>query len=212
MGEVSDLNERTARPRRWRIVVSAALTALALAACSRQPGASNAGVDSAAVKELARFASGPLKELIPSATRPMEPGTRFFDGQGQAAELKRFRGKVVVLNFWGTWCTPCVTEMPTLAALQTRYAGTDLVVVPISEPMTSGPGALKDVKNFMDVHPPLPIYLDKDLAMERELKIKGLPATVIYDRQGREVARVTGQVTWDSPEAIALIDHLLKEK
>jgi thiol-disulfide isomerase/thioredoxin len=207
MGEVSDLNGRTAQARRWRVVVSAAITALALAGCSRQPGGAS-GVDAAAAKELAHFAAGPMKDLVPSATRTTEFAIPFADADGRSVDLKKFRGKVVVVNFWATWCTPCITEMPTLAALQTRYAGKDLVVVPISE----RPNSMKDVKNFIDVHPPLPIYVDKDFTIPMKLELRALPVTIIYDRQGREVARVMGEADWDSPEATALIDHLLQQK
>ncbi len=198
------MSERTARMRRRRVVAAAALVALAVAGCSRQPGGGAAATPS----DLARFASGAMKNLVPSATGALEPAIPFDDADGKPVDLKKFRGKVVVVNLWATWCGPCVTEMPTLAALQKRYEGQDLVVVPISEKPTS----FKDVKSFIDVHPPLPIYVDQDFIIPMKLKVLVLPTTIIYDREGREVARLKGEAKWDSPEAIALIDHLLKSK
>lgn len=148
-----------------------------------------------------------MKNLTPSADGAVEPTLPFDDASGKPLDLSRFRGKVVVVNLWATWCGPCVTEMPTLAALQKRYEGKDLVVVPISVDRKS---AIQDVKSFIDVHPPLPLYNDASFAIPMKLKVMGLPTTIIYDRQGREVGRVKGEAKWDSPEAVALIDHLLK--
>jgi thiol-disulfide isomerase/thioredoxin len=208
MGEVSDLKERTAQPRRLWIVASAALVALALAGCNRQYGDQAAGVRNVAASELTRYASGAMKNLVPSADGAQEPAIPFDDAQGRSIDLKKFRGKVVVVNLWATWCGPCVTEMPTLAALQKRYEGQDLVVVPISVDRKT---SIQDVRSFIDVHPPLQLYNDANFAIPMKLKVLGLPTTIIYDRQGREVARVTREAKWDSPEAIRLIDHLLKK-
>jgi thiol-disulfide isomerase/thioredoxin len=198
-----------------RIAVSAALVGLALAGCQRQGADVGAGVGapaakaSAAASDIARYAVGAMKNLAPSVDQALEPMIPFDDSTGKPLDLRRFRGKVVVVNLWATWCGPCVTEMPTLANLQKRYEGTDLVVVPISVDRKT---AIDDVKSFIGVHPPLPIYNDASFAIPMKLKVLGLPTTIIYDREGREVARVKGEAKWDSPEAVALIDHLLKQK
>lgn len=158
--------------------------------------------------DLARFATGAMKNLTPSADGTVEPALPFDDAAGKPIELSRFRGKVVVVNLWATWCGPCVTEMPTLANLQKRYEGKDLVVVPISVDRKT---SIQDVKSFIDVHPPLSVYNDSSFSIPMKLQVRGLPTTIIYDRQGREIARVKGEANWDSPEALALIDHLLKK-
>lgn len=182
------------------------MLALAVAGCSRQYDGLG-GAQTAAAKEVARYASGAMKSLVPSVDGAMEPTLPFADADGRTINLSKFRGKVVVVNLWATWCGPCVTEMPTLAALQKRYEGKDLAVVPISVDRKS---ALQDVKSFIGVHPPLTIYNDPEFSIPAKLKVMGLPTTIIYDRQGHEVARVKGEAKWDSPEALALIDHLLK--
>jgi thiol-disulfide isomerase/thioredoxin len=215
MGEISVLEQRRSRRGRLRIAASAALLALALAGCQRQgaggagPGANAPASPNAAASDLARYATGAMKNLAPSLDRALEPALPFDDGAGQPLDLSRFRGKVVVMNLWATWCGPCVTEMPTLAALQKHYEGTDLVVVPISVDRKT---SIDDVKSFIGVHPPLSIYNDPTFAIPMKLKVFGLPTTIIYDREGHEVARVKGEAKWDSPEALALIDHVLKEK
>ena len=138
-----------------------------------------------------------------AATNSTFPDMAFTRLDGTPARLPR----PAVVNLWATWCGPFVTEMPTLAALQKRYEGKDLAVVPISVDRKS---ALQDVKSFIGVHPPLTIYNDPEFSIPAKLKVMGLPTTIIYDRQGHEVARVKGEAKWDSPEALALIDHLLK--
>ncbi len=149
-----------------------------------------------------------MKNLTPSIDLPAEPTLPFNDAQGRRIDLSKFKGKVVVVNLWATWCGPCVTEMPTLAKLQERYQTRDLVVVPISVDRV---GYLADAKSFIGVHPPLALYNDPGFTLPIKLKVMGLPTTIIYDRRGREVARVKGEAKWDSPEALALIDHVLKQ-
>jgi thiol-disulfide isomerase/thioredoxin len=208
MGEVSDLKVRRTHRRATGIAGAAALVALALAGCNRQYEAASANVGKVQ-SDLVRYASGAMKNMVPSADGALEPAIPFDDANGKPVDLTRFRGKVVIVNLWATWCTPCVTEMPTLAALQKRYEGKDLIVVPISVDRKT---AIDDVKSFIDVHPPLPIYNDSHFAIPAKLRVLGLPTTIIYDREGHEVARVKGEANWDSPEAIALVDHLLKNK
>jgi thiol-disulfide isomerase/thioredoxin len=207
MGEVSNSKQRGRRAGKAALAAAAAVVALAAAGCNRQYADAGSAA-SAAAGDLARYATGALKNLTPSADGALEPSLPFDDAAGKPVDLARFRGKVVVVNLWATWCGPCVTEMPTLAALQKHYAGKDVVVVPISVDRKS---AIQDVKSFIDVHPPLPLYNDATFSIPMKLKVMGLPTTIIYDRQGREVARVKGEAKWDSPEAIALIDHLLKQ-
>jgi thiol-disulfide isomerase/thioredoxin len=183
------------------MATAATLLALAAAGCDRLPAATPQS-------DLARYASGAMKNLVPTADQPAAPATGFFDADGRPLDLAKFKGKVVVVNLWATWCGPCVTEMPTLAALQKTYEGRDLVVLPISVDRRT---YIADAKSFIGVHPPLLLYNDPAFALPMKLKVAGLPTTILYDRKGREIARVNGEAKWDSPEAKALIDHLLKQ-
>jgi len=158
--------------------------------------------------ELQAYAKGSLRKLEAPARASRLTDLKFNDAEGRPADLSAFRGRIVVLNLWATWCAPCVTEMPTLAALQRAYPVERLTVVPVS---MDPPRLLPNAKNFIDVHDPLPLYHDPNFAMPTALGVKGMPATVIYDREGREVARLMGEADWDSPEARALLDRLLAE-
>ena len=156
---------------------------------------------------LGRYATGSLAKLqtwkTPKAAAPIV----FDDGSGKPVDMASFRGKVVVMNIWATWCAPCVVEMPTLAAVQRKYGTGQVAVVAVSEDKDPA-----DAKNFIDVHDPLSFYHDPDtLTVPNKLGFHLLPSTVVYDRHGREAARIEGPAAWDSPEAYAVIDALLKQ-
>ena len=157
---------------------------------------------------LKHYAVGSLAKLktwkAPQAAVPIV----FDDAAGKPVDMASFRGKVVVMNVWATWCAPCVVEMPTLAALQRKYP-TELAVVPVSVDRDKD---VPDAKNFIDVHDPLLLYHDpNNFTVPGKLQLHGLPSTVIYDRHGREVARLEGEAKWDTPEAYAFFDALLKQ-
>lgn len=153
--------------------------------------------------------AGPLRAAAPITVgepKPVPP-LALEDMQGRAVDLGRLAGKVVVLNLWATWCAPCREEMPALDRLQAAFAGQDVVVVALSLDR----GGPERVQAFLDEigvkH--LTVYRDPKAASSRALKVPGLPATLLLDRQGREVGRVLGLAVWDGPEAKAAVQALL---
>ena len=131
----------------------------------------------------------------------------FVNAQGKPMSLADFKGKVVLLNIWATWCPPCVQEMPTLNKLQTLLGGKNFEVVPLSVDK----GGVFTVKsfyqdNFID-H--LPIYVDATTHALDTLNILGTPTTILIDKQGREVARTLGPEDWDRPAVIAQIKRYM---
>jgi thiol-disulfide isomerase/thioredoxin len=145
-------------------------------------------------------------------TRPSQPTAppdmAFTDGSGKTVRIADLKGKVVVMNIWATWCAPCKVEMPTLAKLQAAYAGKGVEVMPIS---IDEAGKAQQAALFIAQNAPLKFYLDG--AMKLPFKLNppavGTPTTVIYGKDGLEVARVTGDADWSSPDAKALIDKAL---
>lgn len=134
----------------------------------------------------------------------------FADDQGRTRTLADFKGKVVVLNIWATWCVPCRKEMSSLDRLQTALGGPDFAVVPVSIDR----GGLAVVSKFYAETGVS--HLAKYLAVSgnavRELGIVGVPATLIIDRAGNEVGRVIGPAEWDAPEVISLLRSLIAKK
>ena len=127
----------------------------------------------------------------------------FADAGGRPVAMERYRGKVVLVNFWATWCAPCIHEMPTLDRLQAALGGPDFAVLAVS----------LDRKGMAAVGPfwreqgykHLPILLDSRWKTARRLGVNGLPATFLLDRKGRIVGYLLGPAEWDSPQARAFL-------
>ena len=128
---------------------------------------------------------------------------------GDSAKLADYRGKVVLVNFWATWCAPCRKEMPALAALQSRLGGDDFSVVTVASGRNPEPAIQKF---FAEAGVEgLPVLRDERQSLARQMGVLGLPVSVILDREGREVARLIGDAEWDGPEAEAVIRAVLAD-
>ena len=144
---------------------------------------------------------------------PIEPpeqiaSPNFQDKMGQPVNLDSFKGKVVVLNFWATWCPPCIAEMPALDKLQSDLGGKDFTVIAIS---TDRDGIKKSAPFYRRAGiKNLALYNDKRGSLLDAFGAKNLPITLVLDRDGRVVGRIEGAANWDSTEAKALIAHYLK--
>jgi thiol-disulfide isomerase/thioredoxin len=126
------------------------------------------------------------------------PPLVFEDAHGAQHSLGDYRGKFVLLNIWATWCVPCVSEMPSLDALQRSADPARLAVIPLSEDRgDSVVGAF--YKTHKITH--LPIAVDHAGIAPSALKLRGLPTTLLIDPQGREVARIEGDEDWNSADA-----------
>jgi thiol-disulfide isomerase/thioredoxin len=122
----------------------------------------------------------------------------FNDTEGRARSLADFRGKLVLLNIWATWCGPCRTEMPTLDRLQANLGGPDFEVVPVSIDR-GGLDAIRKFYNEIGIRN-LAMYVDTPGNMLRQVRALGLPTTLLIDRAGQEIGRVIGPAEWDAPE------------
>lgn len=154
---------------------------------------------------------GTMEELAPATPPKPAPATSFADGSGKTMTLADFKGQVVVVNLWATWCAPCKIEMPTLAKLQTAYAGRPVKVIALSVDRAEDAG---EAKAFLAKHAPLQFYQDPQYAMAFAMqpRVEGLPTTVIYGADGLERARLAGEADWTSKEARAVIDAVLAQK
>ncbi len=143
-----------------------------------------------------------------TAPQPV-PEIAFQTLDGQETTLAAFAGKVVVLNLWATWCAPCREEMPALDRLQAMFADRDVIVLALSVDR-AGPERVQKFLDEIGVQH-LHVYRDPKAAATRALKVPGLPATLLIDRQGREAGRVLGIAAWDGPAAVAAVEKLLAE-
>lgn len=136
------------------------------------------------------------------------PDFYVYDGAEKPIRIADFKGKVVLLNFWATWCNPCVKEMPDLDAIQKEYGPKGLVVIAASQDVQ---GASK-VERFYQTHniKNLEIYTDKDAYAFGSLGLSGLPATLLIDANGMEAVRIPGFIDWSSKPARTVLEDLLK--
>jgi thiol-disulfide isomerase/thioredoxin len=137
------------------------------------------------------------------------PDGRFVDADGQTVDLADFRGKVVLLNFWATWCGPCKREMPDLDRLQAKLGGERFQVVALSSDR-QGPAVVGPFYDELGVGH-LTVFNDRRGAVQRAFGVFGLPTTVLIDPQGRELGRLVGPADWGSPEAQALVERAIAD-
>jgi thiol-disulfide isomerase/thioredoxin len=152
--------------------------------------------------QLARFAVGDFNRLSFKNVAKPAPIT-LFESKNGLVTLAQYKGKVVVLNLWATWCAPCLKELPGLDRLAGAMKGSDVVVLAISQDVAGWRAVDPWWRNAKLKH--LAPHIDKKMNMAFGYGIISLPLTLIYDRQGREVARLSVPAVWDSANAQALL-------
>ena len=150
-------------------------------------------------------------DLVKGAVRRFErvdppralPAVTFASGDDKPLTLSDYKGKVVLVNFWATWCAPCVSEMPSLDQLQKKMGKDKFVILPLS---LDGPTRAKVAPFYQDKKlGELGIYFDKGRAAMQALGISVLPTSILIDADGRELGRIEGEADWSAPEALALM-------
>ncbi|MFC3231400.1 TlpA disulfide reductase family protein [Marinibaculum pumilum] len=183
------LSQAAAATRLMLLALSLSLS-LALAA-----GPATAGLDGLATGEVKDFSVALLPEPAPDVA--------FIAADGSEMRLADLQGKVVLLNFWATWCAPCVREMPSLDRLQAELGGEDFEVLAVSVDR----GGLKTAGDFLRKHEIVNLQTASDprMAMFRALGGKVMPTTLLIGADGKILGRLEGPAEWDSPEAKALV-------
>ncbi|HWK33848.1 MAG TPA: TlpA disulfide reductase family protein [Hyphomicrobium sp.] len=128
----------------------------------------------------------------------------FLDGSGNAMDLTAFRGKVVLLNVWATWCAPCREEMPALSKLQAELGSDKFQVVALAVDKSGVEGARKFLDDIKADN--LEAYADPTMKGGTRLGVIGMPTTILINGEGQEIGRLIGPAHWDSPEAKKLIE------
>jgi thiol-disulfide isomerase/thioredoxin len=137
------------------------------------------------------------------------PGMTFRRGDGKTFRLADFRGRVVLVNFWATWCAPCIRELPSLDRLEAALGGKDFAVIAVNEDR----GGANVAGPFLEKRgiERLRLYLDDKMSLALALGLKQMPTTFLLDREGRVVGSLAGLAEWDSPAAKALIRHYIRQ-
>ncbi|MEE8333498.1 MAG: TlpA disulfide reductase family protein [Alphaproteobacteria bacterium] len=153
--------------------------------------------------------AGWMKNFIPTPDAGPAPQMPLVAEDGKVSRLADFGGRLVLVNFWATWCAPCVREMPSLLRLHKARGDKDFTVLAISQDLRGWPVITPFLTRLgLDG---LPVLHDHKGALSRAFGVQGLPTTILLGRDGREIGRLTGVAEWDRQETGALIDFYAKK-
>ncbi|WP_331895675.1 TlpA disulfide reductase family protein [Magnetovibrio sp.] len=146
-------------------------------------------------------------KLRPAVTGEGALDTPFFNAAEEEITIASLKGRGVVLNFWATWCAPCVREMPALDRLAAALKDQGVDVIAVSEDRK----ALKKVPPFFEANAiaNLDVYYDLKGQLSRKVGVEGLPTTVLIDAEGQLVGRVLGVLEWDAPQTVNYLAQTL---
>tara|TARA_B100001057_G_scaffold466225_1_gene523135 strand:- start:1380 stop:1889 length:510 start_codon:yes stop_codon:yes gene_type:complete len=127
----------------------------------------------------------------------------FLDKSDQKININQFKGSVLILNFWATWCKPCKEEMPSLDALQTNPDLNQLKIFPIN----IGNEKLEKVNNFfVDLNiKNIQTYYDPPLTLAKTFALRGVPTSILFDKNGNEFARIIGSINFEDESFVSWI-------
>ena len=124
----------------------------------------------------------------------------FFDDKKKEFNLDDFRGNLILLNFWATWCAPCKEEMPSLDTLQTKKELDNLIIFPINVGQDKVDKAEKFFKNLKIKN--LDLYFDQSMTMAKKFALRGIPTSILLNKDGKEFARIIGSINFNDKNFI----------
>tara|TARA_B100000787_G_scaffold128474_1_gene97426 strand:+ start:13 stop:528 length:516 start_codon:yes stop_codon:yes gene_type:complete len=146
------------------------------------------------------FEKPDLKNLVLTKNPKLYEDVIFSDISQKNVNLDDFKGKLIILNFWATWCAPCKEEMPSLDGLQSNTKLNNLKIFPINigqEDVSKSESFFKElnIKN-------LEIYFDAPITLAKKFSLRGVPTTIIFNKEGKEFARIIGSIDFNDEEFI----------
>jgi thiol-disulfide isomerase/thioredoxin len=141
-----------------------------------------------------------LKNLVLIKNPKIYEDLIFRDIYEKDINLDDFKGKLVILNFWATWCAPCKVEMPSLDNLQSNIKLNNLKIFPIN---IGREDTFKSESFFKELNiKNLDIYIDAPITLAKKLSLRGIPTTILFNKQGKEFARIIGSIDFNDEEFI----------
>jgi thiol-disulfide isomerase/thioredoxin len=148
-----------------------------------------------------------VKNEAPAVEKSPAPEIIVNSLQGKPLKLSDLKGKVVLLNFWATWCPPCREEIPSMMKLNSAMTGKpfQMIAVSIDE------GGVPAIESFLKTSGfALPAYTDPDGRAAKAYGITGVPETFVIDKNGILIKKIVGSLKWDSPEVFSNLERLMK--
>ena len=139
-----------------------------------------------------------IKNLALSKNPKIYEEIVFKDSSGEDVSLDDFKGKLLILNFWATWCAPCRKEMPSLDSLQSNSNFDNLKIFPINigqENLSKSDSFFKEI-GIQD----LDIYFDAPITLAKKLSLRGVPTTILFNKKGEEFGRIMGSIDFNDPD------------
>ena len=141
-----------------------------------------------------------LKNLVLIKNPKLYENVIFMDINQKNVNLHDFKGKLIILNFWATWCAPCKEEMPSLDELQSNTKFSNLKIFPIN---IGQENASKSESFFKELNiQNLEIYFDAPTTLAKKFSLRGVPTTIIFNKEGKEFARIIGSIDFNDDEFI----------
>lgn len=153
--------------------------------------------------------AGAMKRFVFHEQAVPATSAKFLDQNGNEVSFSDFKGKVILVNFWATWCAPCIREMPDLNNLERDLGGENFEVVLISENQDGIDSSLEFLKDNNISN--LKTYIDDNRNVARTLKTRALPTSILIDAEGYELGRLIGPAEWNSGDAKALINFVISK-
>tara|TARA_B100002051_G_scaffold238346_1_gene240839 strand:- start:45 stop:554 length:510 start_codon:yes stop_codon:yes gene_type:complete len=141
-----------------------------------------------------------FKNLIIKKDQKKYEDLSFLDSDKKQVNLDNYRGKLVLLNFWASWCAPCKEEMPSLDSLQSNKNLNNLQIFPINVGQDNEKKA-KDFFEELDIKT-LNIYFDTTITLAKKFQLRGIPTTILINKDGYEFARIIGSIDFESQKFI----------
>ena len=141
-----------------------------------------------------------IKNLVINKKLKKYDSLLFKDAKNNQISLSDFRGKLILMNFWATWCSPCKEEMPSLDLLLTEENLNNLRIFPINVGQDNIEKASKffddlEIKN-------LELYFDSEITLAKKFRLRGVPTTILFNKKGEEFARIVGSIDFGDKKFI----------
>ena len=141
-----------------------------------------------------------IKNIVINKELKTYDNLTFLDSKDEIVKLNDYKGKLVMLNFWAVWCAPCKEEMPSLDILKVNPKLNNLEIFPIN----IGKDNIKKSQIFFDdlnINN-LKIYFDNPITLAKNLSLRGIPTTILFNKEGKEFARIIGSIDFDDKEFV----------